>query len=113
MVYALGVDVGGTKVAAAILDEDGHFIERVEFPSDTTDEENMFKQVVSCIDNVVGSSDISYEDICAMGIGVPGKIDRARGVAVFQNNLPWHGFPVVERLKQVIPIDRVVLDNDV
>jgi len=111
--YALGVDVGGTKVATAILDQDGKIIKRLELPSNPIDKEKMFEQVVRCIDGVIEQSTIPFADICGMGIGVPGKINRDEGIAVFQNNLPWRDFPVVQRLKQRFPIDNIVLDNDV
>lgn len=113
MTYALGVDIGGTKVAAAILNQKGEFIQRSEVPSETTDREKMFGQVAGCIDDVVARSAISYKDIDGMGVGVPGKVDCSNGVAVFQNNLPWRDFPLVERLRQTFPIEHVVLDNDV
>ncbi|HLQ72226.1 MAG TPA: ROK family protein, partial [Bacillota bacterium] len=98
MKYALGVDVGGTKVASAILDQEGRLIERVELPSNPVDKEKVFEQVVRSIDGVMEQSAISFSDLDGMGVGVPGKVNRDEGIAVFQNNLPWRDFPVVERL---------------
>ncbi|MDQ0255877.1 glucokinase [Evansella vedderi] len=113
MEYALGIDIGGTKIAAAILNQSGEIINRVEVKSKPENEEKMFEQVVECIKNLLSNSLIPVADICGMGIGIPGKVDQENGLAVFQNNLPWRNFPIKERLKSIFPVEHIVIDNDV
>ncbi|WP_257348984.1 ROK family protein [Pseudalkalibacillus decolorationis] len=113
MVYALGVDIGGTKIAAALICENGSVLFRNELPSVTEDKEGMFRQVVRSIDQVLKTSGESVHKLMGIGLGVPGKINQEQGVAVLQNNLPWRNFPIVERVKGYYSIDNVVLDNDV
>ena len=55
---------------------------------------------------------VSPAGIRGIGVGVPGKVDREKGVAVMQNNLPWRHFPLADRIREEIPVP-VVLDNDV
>lgn len=113
MCYSIGIDIGGTKVATAIIDKDANILYRSEVPSDTTDKEMMFKQVIISIENVLIASGLSIKEMKGVGVGVPGKVDQENGIAVFQNNLPWGNFPVVKRLKDYFSIDKVTLDNDV
>lgn len=113
MEKVIGVDIGGTKIATVIVNQEGEIISRSEVSSDASDKERMFNQVKKSIDAVLQESGIPIEEISGMGVGVPGKVDRENGVAVFQNNLPWRNFPIVSRLQASYPIEKIVLDNDV
>ncbi|WP_217588223.1 ROK family protein [Lentibacillus saliphilus] len=113
MKYAIGIDIGGTKIACGIVNDQGDVIQQETVKSDPSDREKMFSQVVRCVNQLMNHSSISMDQIWGIGAGVPGKIDREKGIAVFQNNLPWSNFPFVERIKDVFNIERVVIDNDV
>ncbi|WP_404455574.1 ROK family protein [Virgibacillus necropolis] len=113
MRYGLGVDVGGTKIATVIINQHGEIIDRVEVPSNPSDKEKMFDQVTKSIENVLVKSKLDISMIEGMGVGVPGKVDRENGIAVFQNNLPWKNFPIVERLRNYYALENIVIDNDV
>ncbi|SEM96166.1 ROK family protein [Lihuaxuella thermophila] len=110
--YALALDIGGTKIAGALVDRSGNCSFRSELKSIPQEREAMFGQVVSCIRQVLAQADIQVQDIAGMGVGVPGKVDREKGIAVYQNNLPWDHFPVVRRLREIFSVP-VILDNDV
>lgn len=113
MSYALGVDIGGTKIATALINEDGDMLHASEVKSDPSDKEKMFDRVVESINNVLTISNTNQNEILGMGVGVPGKVDREKGIAVYQNNLPWQGFPVIKRLNDYFSIPNMVVDNDV
>lgn len=113
MRYAIGLDIGGTKVAAGIISEDGRIVHQTEVKSDVQDSESMYGSVKKALENLMEETSVSWEEIEGMGAGVPGKVDIEKGIAVFQNNIPWPDFPVAERLRQDFPINEVVLDNDV
>lgn len=113
MTYALGVDIGGTKIATALMDQNGKVYKRSEVASDPSDKEKMFDQVINSIEMVLEESKVEISEISGIGVGVPGKIDRENGIAVYQNNLPWRNFPIASRLKERYSIDNVVIDNDV
>lgn len=113
MTYAIGLDIGGTKIAAALVDEEGTLFQRTEVSSDVTDKETMFKKVIHCIEQTLAASTVSMREIAGIGVGVPGKVDRNKGIAVYQNNLPWRDFPLVQRLQDYFNIDRIIIDNDV
>ncbi|WP_254846724.1 ROK family protein [Oceanobacillus sojae] len=110
----IGVDIGGTKIASIVADSVGNIVHRCELPSIKEKPEEMFHQVIRCIHQLILSADVSMQEVTSMGVGVPGKVDREKGLAVFQNNLPWRNFPIVERLKEQFPsIKNITIDNDV
>lgn len=113
MNYSIGVDIGGTKVACGLINENGDVIDQKMTPSQTETRETMFQCVITCIEELLSSSSIPKEQLKGIGVGVPGKVDRKNGIAVFQNNIPWKNFPVVSRLKEALGIDHIVIDNDV
>lgn len=110
MKHAIGVDIGGTKVAVGVIREDGKIINEQTVPSDPTSEEAMYK-VVS--DSIQSTLDNNQEEITGIGIGLPGKVNRQEGLAVYQNNLPWRNFPIVDRFKKSYGIENIIVDNDV
>lgn len=113
MKKAIGIDIGGTKIAAGIISEYGELLYRTEVKSNTLDREKMFDGVVEALERVLAESTLSLTDIDGIGVGVPGKVDRENGIAVFQNNLPWQQFPIVSRLQNRFSFERVIVDNDV
>ena len=96
---SLGVDIGGTKIAAGIINEQGYCIERIELPSISDNSEKMFLQVKNSISMILKKGNYKLAELAGIGIGVPGKVEPQNGVAIYQNNFPWINFPLVERLK--------------
>ena len=82
MKKAIGIDIGGTKIAAGIISESGELLNRAEVKSDPSDRENMFKQVVTAVEQ--GLDGTPFSEIEGIGVGVPGKVDRVNGIAVFR-----------------------------
>ena len=113
MKKAIGLDIGGTKIAAGIVTEQGELLGRVEVKSDPSSREAMFARVCEAVEQVLNECSISVEQIEGIGAGVPGKVDRKEGIAIYQNNLPWGNFPVRERLAERFKERRITIDNDV
>jgi glucokinase len=113
MKKAIGIDIGGTKIAAGIIAESGELLNCMEVNSDPSDRESMFNQVVKAVEQVLEGSSFSWSEIEGIGVGVPGKVDREKGIAVFQNNLPWQQFPITARLQEQFCPQRITIDNDV
>jgi glucokinase len=106
----LGVDVGGTKVAAGIVDMNGEILthQRVTMASNDSAERGL-EAVLSAIAQVLldGATAIAGIGICA-----PGPLDPKTGVILNPPNLPcWRNFPLAEevRKKYSVPIK---VDND-
>ncbi len=107
---AIGVDLGGTKFQAAIVDSEGTVINSRRLG---TDVEGGPSKVVDDIAHAVRTglgTDLSV--IGAVGVGVAGQIETESGVVRSSPNLNWTDFPFGERLQQALGVP-VVVENDV
>lgn len=100
----LGVDIGGSKTLVAVLDDSGTIVEHIKFL--TPDNYDLF---IKELENTVGS--LTTKDFAACGVGVPGKIDRERGIGLTFGNLPWKNAPIQADL-EIIAHCPTVIDND-
>lgn len=96
--YYLGVDLGGTQVRAGVLTEDGKLLAR---ESRLTEAQNGLEAVLGNLNGVVertlAAVGIGLPDVEAIGLSVPGPLDRVRGLVLNPPNLPgWREVPVVE-----------------
>jgi glucokinase len=98
----IGVDVGGTKIAAAAL-EGGELVEPVVVPTEIASTEQFLDQLEEVV-RTVG-------DAAAVGIAVPSVIDWKTGTARFSVNIPLAGVPLREVLGERLGVP-VYVDND-
>ncbi|UKS25469.1 ROK family protein [Paenibacillus sp. HWE-109] len=112
--YRIGVDLGGTRIKAAVFD--AHFGVIVE-RSDPTEAARGPGEVIRKIKNIVHEmllqNGIEQQEILCMGVGIPGLLDPKTGISIFSPNFPgWEQIPVVELLKAEFRFP-VYIDNDV
>jgi predicted NBD/HSP70 family sugar kinase len=100
----LSIDVGGTKTLVASMDDEGNVHESHKFPTPKAYAE-FLKEVTTVIDQ------LEAVDFAAVGIAVPGLVDRERGIGVAFGNLPWKNVPIQADLEHIVHAP-VVLDND-
>lgn len=113
MKYAIGMDIGGTKISAGLVDVEYRLLEKVLLPSQTDSAESMFRQVSTVIRALLERTEVETTQILGIGIGLPGKVDRGKGIALYQNNLPWRNFPIKQRMLELFPNRLVTVENDV
>ncbi|SDK22319.1 ROK family protein [Sediminibacillus albus] len=113
MVFAIGVDIGGTKVAIALVDQQGEISEQTKIPTDTSiDPKQMIEKIIESIEKLISAADISITEILGIGIGSPGPLNSKAGIITHPPNLPnWRDIPIVEQMKAHFPIP-IVLEND-
>ncbi|HEY2206226.1 MAG TPA: ROK family glucokinase [Pseudonocardia sp.] len=106
MGLVIGVDIGGTKVAAAVVDEDGEMIDkmRVDTPAATAGSVN------DAISDVVWKLRERH-DVEAVGMGAPGFVSADRSTVLFTPNLPWRAEPLGAEMSKRMRIP-VVVEND-
>ncbi|MGH9793272.1 MAG: ROK family protein [Candidatus Acidiferrales bacterium] len=110
---ALGVDVGGTKVAAGLVNSEGMLLyqTRVPIAASGTAEEG-FAAVRQAVEQVLAHHAGSKSALAGIGIGSPGPLDPARGVIVAPRNLPcWRDYPLVAEVEAAFGLP-TRLDND-
>lgn len=113
MEYILTADIGGTKLATALFLKDGPVVKVNEIRSEKNDGEILFQSLVDSFQSICVNERVNLEDIKGIAVGIPGIVDTEKGIAVYQNNLPWRDFPLAERLANEFPKSKIVIDNDV
>ncbi|MDT4937530.1 MAG: glucokinase [Pseudonocardiales bacterium] len=103
---ALGVDIGGTKVSAGVVDGDGKVIDRERRPTpghDVTETEAIIVNVVETL--------AARHDVVAVGVGAAGWIANDNATVVFSPHLAWRNEPLLEALTEKIRLPLHV-END-
>lgn len=111
MKYALGIDIGGTSIKGAIVDDEGNVLtEPFSLPINPSFNQN---QTIDALVKCVGSYLVDYKQykIDGIGLGIPGTIDTDAGVVSFSNNLKWEELPIVKMFNDALPY-RVEITND-
>jgi glucokinase len=88
----IGVDLGGTKLLAGVIDEDGVVVRRTVRPTDKASEERLLEELEGAI------TEFMDEEIGAIGVGIPSMIDQRDGRAVASVNVPLTDVDLREHL---------------
>ncbi len=108
----IGVDVGGTKIAAAGVDGQGNIRGRVHSPTDVSSPEITVRSIAEAIEAAIAASGSSPGGITAVGLGLPGKVDPERGIGILSVNLGWRDVPIKTMLEEDLGIP-CFIENDV
>lgn len=104
----IGVDLGGTNVRAAIVDEDGKVLIQKKSPSYAQEGK---EKVMDTIINLIKSLP-DYESCSGIGVGVPGPCDDKTGSMVLATNLPgFEGYSIANKLEETFHMPSFI-DND-
>ena len=104
----IGVDLGGTNVRAAIVDEDGKVLIQKKSPSYAQEGK---EKVMDTIINLIKSLP-DYESCSGIGVGVPGPCDEKTGSMVLATNLPgFEGYSIANKLEETFHMPSFI-DND-
>jgi glucokinase len=101
----IGVDLGGTKIAAGLVDGDGGVRERRERMTPTESQDALLEALEEAVAELLGA------DVAAVGIGVPSIIDRTTGRALGSVNIPLDDVDLDDRLRARFGLP-VAIEND-
>jgi len=112
--FTIGIDLGGTKILAAVVAEDGSVIGSAKKRTQSEDgPDAVLKRIIKTSQEAVDAAGVTLQDITAIGMGAPGVIDMARGVVVSGTNMPgWVNVDVNKALRVWNNVP-VWLSNDV
>lgn len=105
MGLTIGVDIGGTKIAAGVVDEKGTILETSTVPTPPTPDD-----VIDSIAEAVRGASAEHR-VDAVGIGAPGYVDDKRANVLFTPNLTWRHEPLKDKVEQRVDLP-VVIEND-
>ncbi len=103
---ALGVDVGGTKVAAGVVDEHGRILERTRRATPSDSPKDVELTIAAVVEELRAKHDVK-----AVGIGAAGFVDEQRATVLFAPNLIWRDEPLRQAMQELIDLP-VVVEND-
>jgi len=108
---AIGIDIGGTKVAGGVVDVDGKVTHRAR--RDTPDRSKSPSVVEGTIVEVVTEllQLVGPESVAAVGIGAAGFVAADRATVVFAPHLSWRHEPLRQALQKRVPVP-IFVDND-
>jgi glucokinase len=105
-VHAIGIDIGGTKIAGALVSDEGDILVEERRPTPAGDASAIVDTVVDMIDRLAEG-----RDVAAAGVAAAGFIDAAQSTVYYAPNISWRNEPLRERLQQRINLD-ITIDND-
>jgi glucokinase len=107
----VGVDIGGTKVAAGLVDSRGEIRFRSRTPMVANDAALGLAAVSTAIRELLASS-TNQRQMPAIGICAPGPLNPATGVIINPPNVPgWHNYPLGDEVRRIFNVS-VKIDND-
>lgn len=102
----IGVDIGGTKVAAGVVDEDGEIVAHALRPTPADQPDLVAETVADVVKELAEGREIE-----AIGVGAAGFVDETRSVVRFAPNLAWREEPLQKKITGLVGLP-VVVEND-
>jgi glucokinase len=102
----VGIDIGGTKIAGALVNEAGEIIRDLKVPTPANDPVALQAAVVKMVEELRAG-----EQVSAVGVAAAGFIDANQSVVYYSPNLSWRNEPLKEKLEAELGLP-VVIEND-
>lgn len=100
----LGIDIGGTKTFVAIISSHGIITQQIRFETPV-----LYQQFLDELHKALGQ--LKLDDVTAVGVGVPGLLNREKGLAIAFGNLAWKNVPIQKDIHALIHRP-VAIEND-
>jgi glucokinase len=105
-VHAIGIDIGGTKIAGALVDEQGEIVQHLRKPTPAGDAAALEDIVVEMINELSDGT-----DAIAAGVAAAGFIDETQSIVYYAPNIQWRHEPFREKLEARVSVP-VIIEND-
>ncbi|WFR65913.1 ROK family protein [Curtobacterium flaccumfaciens] len=105
--HAIGIDIGGTKIAGAVVTELGEIVAEDRVATNAADPDAMLDDVVAMVSRLRASNEVS-----AVGVAAPGFIDASQSIVYYTPNIRWRNEPLRQKLQQRIGDLHITVDND-
>src|SRR6185436_14703954 len=111
--HILGIDLGGTKVMAAVMDGEGKLTGRARTKTrGWRDDEEVFRTIMQMGHQAIEDAGVEIDELAAVGICAPGPIDFDTGYIIETANLRFKNFPLGPRVAEEFGRPTIV-ENDV
>lgn len=104
--YTVGIDIGGTKIAGALVDIDGNIVAESKVPTPAQDPNALVDAVVALV------TELSLgKEVLGVGVAAAGFIDADQANIIYAPNLSWRNEPFKAKLQAKLPLP-VIIEND-
>ncbi|MCL1869546.1 MAG: ROK family glucokinase [Promicromonosporaceae bacterium] len=106
--HAIGVDIGGTKIAIGVVDEDGQILAQVRRDTDADDAASIDRVIADAVNELA-----KQHPVGAVGVAAAGFVSSDRTTMAFAPNIDWRNYPLGTKIADLIEVDvPVVVEND-
>ena len=111
--YRIGIDLGGTNIAAGLVNEKFEIIAKESTPT-LVGRPNLeiVRDIAALANKLCADAGIALSDVAALGIASPGIVDDATGCVVYANNLDFRNYPILPELHKLLDIAEMHIEND-
>lgn len=111
--FSFGIDLGGTNIAAGLVDDQGKIVCKKSVPTGRTREaDEIVADMAKLLEAILADCGKTWNDVCFVGISTPGIANQETLCVDYSCNLPFLRYPLVEKLKALIPMKNVGFEND-
>ena len=111
--YRIGIDLGGTNIAAGLVNEKFEIVAKDSTPTlSGRPGEEIVGDIARMCRSVCDMAGVALEDVTSVGIASPGIVDDETGMAIYANNLNFRHFPIIPLLREQLPIKEYHIEND-
>jgi glucokinase len=112
--YVAGIDLGGTKILAAIFSPDGSIVSRAKVVTGRTGGIDVVERMAAAVREAAKVARLDLSQVAAVGTGVPAPVDPVTGVVHMTPNIDgWEDMPLKQELGGRLDGIPVAIDNDV
>ncbi len=112
MKKAIGIDLGGTYIKGALIDEQGNILVKEQISTlKELGADDILRRIAELTRQLAQMGEVPMSDLLGVGIGIPGFIDERQGMAVEVINIGWKKILVREPLERMIHLP-VFMEND-
>ncbi|MDQ1512378.1 MAG: glucokinase [Microbacteriaceae bacterium] len=103
--HAIGIDIGGTKIAGALVDEFGALVDYQRVPTDAADPAALESAAVAMVQSLAAGRELP------VGVAAAGFIDAGQSVVYYAPNIRWRNEPIRQHLEARLHLP-VIVEND-
>ena len=112
--YRIGIDLGGTNIAAGIINENFEILSKESTPTLAHERpsEAIVDDMAMLCKKLCQNLGITEADVASVGVVSPGVVDDQTGCVVVAKNMGFQNFPLVPLLRERISIPNIYIEND-
>lgn len=110
--FILGIELGETEITVLLTNFklEKRSLKKISLDDNENKPDKIISVIIDSIRSVITDYNINLNKILGIGIGVPGLVDRNRGVSIFAPNWGWHDVPMKEKIEKIVGIPTYI-DN--